>query len=397
MNLAFKDKLNSSVLISILIFSVFSYLPTIVKTENYYLFSKILGLLTIFLFISNFKFELFKIGIIRLIIFVEFYYLVYTAIFFGKIDWNMLYSLLLVFMFVSIGYSLNVTLKLFNRIVISYGLLTILLGVISVFYFIGKFEIIDIYKIPIKNSSGVILAFGLFSLLFKSFIIPSKSRIVKFLYWISMLVIFVCLLTFRTRSALVAVILVILLFILIHGKLKYISYILLFIAIVFIFNIIIFKEFAPKFQQKYFIESFTAKRKISNLNEFSSGRIEDYEKAINVINQDPLFGNTFLKDKSVPWTHNYVLSIVFQYGLLGGFPLLLLYFYLFTMVVKRIFERNNIISFAYYLLFIAFIVSIFEPTYPYNPGTVTFICFLSLGISLQLKEEQYSQVNNFFK
>jgi hypothetical protein len=93
-------------------------------------------------------------------------------------------------------------------------------------------------------------------------------------------------------------------------------------------------------------------------------------------------GNPIYTGKTI---HNYILINLVNYGILISVLLLSIYFQYIVEIFKAI-KKN---TFQYYeigplVMMIIFIVSLFEYTYPYAPGSAIFFPFFLMGQFLRI-------------
>jgi len=136
----------------------------------------------------------------------------------------------------------------------------------------------------------------------------------------------------------------------------------------------------PSFLHDFFLGT----KDISDLDAVSSGRIDRNSAALRFISEYPMFGQ-LTTPYYFNWVHNYVLLKVSQYGLLGSFPLLFLYFYLIWTIIRKISKIREFGTehFGYMVMIIPITISLFEPSFPYGPGSVQAIVYFMFGYSLK--------------
>lgn len=281
------------------------------------------------------------------------------------------------FIAIVIGYNLKLSNNKTIFILLYYAITIVLVGIMQVVINIGGLVIEQLYLVNTKISLGLMLAVAFsISLCMVSSKINSLLRIIFVILLFSSLLIIV---TIRARTSMVVCLLMAIYYFFLQIKYKKANfnktYLLLIIPIVIgivvfgIDNII-----------NYTTDSFFLGRE----GDITSGRTERNEVAIDIILDSPYFGRLSSNSK-VAWVHNYVLRILSDYGLVGGFILVILFFYLFSFIIKKNLKLNT--THQYYLGFfialIPFITSIVEPTFPYAPGTAVIFIYILLGYSLQ--------------
>jgi hypothetical protein len=124
----------------------------------------------------------------------------------------------------------------------------------------------------------------------------------------------------------------------------------------------------------------------------SAGRIDRNIAAIKFISDYPVFGQ-LTNSLYLDWVHNYVLLKLSQYGILGSFPLLCLYFYLIWTIIIKIsrIREFRIEHSGYMAMIIPIIISLMEPSFPFGPGSVQVIVYFMLGYSLKNSTLTYNK------
>ena len=92
-----------------------------------------------------------------------------------------------------------------------------------------------------------------------------------------------------------------------------------------------------------------------------------------------------LNPREVGTVHNYPLIQVLNYGLLMAAPLMALYFYLLFVDIKAIAINGIAVmrNAGFYAMLVIFMVSMFEYSFPYGPGTTTVVNFILFGVALR--------------
>lgn len=116
----------------------------------------------------------------------------------------------------------------------------------------------------------------------------------------------------------------------------------------------------------------------SDLNTFSSGRLDHYDYFFNNFRNNIWFGN------GGEYLESFPLAIYMSYGLIGGSLLLLIALTPLYYLKKKLMNRNdNEFRITVLIIFIIFIInSIFEELTPFGPGVKCYILWLLLGIFL---------------
>jgi hypothetical protein len=206
-------------------------------------------------------------------------------------------------------------------------------------------------------------------------IIPTKNNpIVKknILFYFLMIPCILVLLVMRSRTAMLGLALLFIIFIFyytsnVKSKMTY-----LFIAII---AIILSME---TIYNVFFLNYDT-----SSVDSVTAGRTDVYMEALKVIDRYPLTGRLFtnieITQNSISeQIHNYLLSIYFELGVFS-FGFLIIYFSVLFYSAWRVFKYKLISNL---LILLLFFVSLSEYTFPYAPGTTTFLPFFLLGYEI---------------
>ena len=275
--------------------------------------------------------------------------------------------------FVLLGYTYafnNVNLYKFFKL----NIWIVCLAALSIIIFVaGGFRIQELYFSIPKNQFGpyfvqsILLTFYL--------LIPTKNNpIVKknILFYFLMIPCILVLLVMRTRTAMLGLALLFIIFIFyytsnVKSKMTY-----LFIAIIAIMLSI------ETIYNAFFLNFDT-----SSADSVTAGRTDVYMEALKVIDRYPLTGRLFtnieITQNSISeQIHNYLLSIYFELGVFS-FGFLIIYFSVLFYSAWRVFKYKLISNL---LILLLFFVSLSEYTFPYAPGTTTFLPFFLLGYEI---------------
>lgn len=371
-------KLNHLLIYLILILVNVAYLPQIVESSYYSIVTTVItGLVVSCVLFNFFRYS----GVIFTLIvpYVSVCLLVSSIVFFiyDEFIFTAVLNVILSIICFIVGYTVrNPSEDLINKCINLFIFSAIFMGLFSVYHILGRFEISIGYAFLAKNSSGVLLGTAAVLSLYK--LIVSRTLNYKLIYSISFFVSLVCLITFRCRSAMVALILIICvvmyknrhsIFKILRNPMAFLSVLALFFCI-FYFNIISFD---------YIYSSFFENKDVSDLNSVSSGRLDLYQIGLSSFYKDFVFGNISI-GASLPTLDNYIINVLSRYGFVGGLLLFPIYFYLWVICfrgLKRV-PFNKVYPFVCLLLLL--IVSLFESTYPFGPGTPVICAFYLLGI-----------------
>jgi len=361
------------------------YIPNVI--ENYSLY-KIFRIINYILFATLFFLTISKKQIvIPRVLIVYFFVLIIcfteTLVFLVlnlNIKFDEIIQLSIPFFAITIGYNINISTKKYINLLIIYSLTALIPSLISIYYYIGSFTVLDVPLVSYKNEIGAIIS-NCIAITMCVITLKNLSKSKRLCLVLYTLILFACLLVFRARAAYAAALFsfLVLLWLFLRNK-KNVHLISSTIIIILVIFYLFGTYTIPTFLHNFFLGS----NDLSDLDKLSTGRIDRNLAALKFISDSPLFGQ-LTTSHYLEWVHNYVLLKISQYGFLGSFPLLCLYFYLiWTDVIKilktRQFSTNH---FGYIVLIIPFFISLFEPSFPYGPGSVQVIVFFMLGYSLK--------------
>lgn len=385
MQLSEKSVFKTYLVFASFIVVLIAYMPNIINNENVYEKFRIINYVlfgSLFFLTFSIK-EVVYLRVIFVYAVVLYVFFLETLLFLGlglKIDFNDVLQLSIPFIAILIGYNINISPKKYLNILILYCLAALMLSVYSVFYFIGSFTILDQYMVDSKNALGAILSTSAAIIMCAIFLKDiSKYRKIRLIIYGT--IICACLLVLRARAAFVALLFCFLVFMWLLIKNKRNRYLLFGIIILTVAVLYLYGALnIPSGLNSFFLGA----NDLSDLNQVSTGRIDRNIAALNFIYDYPMFGQ-LTTSYYLDVVHNYVLLKVSQYGLIGSFPLLCLYFYLVWTIITKILkiQEFKIEHFGYIVMIIPIIISLLEPSFPYGPGSVQVIVYFMLGYSLK--------------
>lgn len=277
--------------------------------------------------------------------------------------------------------------------VFSAGMVTV--GLLVVFTQGSGFSITE-YFADRKNSLGPMLATA--AVLCMGMVVDAKGkRALPVVLWglalsaLSVLLI----LTIRARAALLAVAMVLSLMLFRRFKSRY-TVLSVWAAILLLVVVFMLMPHSVKqYVHQSLFMGFT-------MGDISSGRMDRNYQAMSIWAQNPLLGQ-LVNAKEIDVVHNYPLWQLFRFGLLGAFPLLLVYVLLIVKDIKELLALRavSVTTVGYYALLIGFVVSFFEYAFPFGPGTSVVLSFIFFGVALKsssktesLSTEKLSMDNN---
>jgi hypothetical protein len=277
-----------------------------------------------------------------------------------------------------VGWQLKMDDNRLIGLILVFTLGIIVVGVSLIFLQGSGFSISETYFADQKNAVGPMMATAAILCAGTAFGASGKRR--AFLLIAGMVLALFCvvmILTIRARAALLAAVVVIALMLFHRYKNKYLllSFWGAIILVVAVFLLL------PQSIKQYVYQSLFSG---FSGGDITSGRMIRNQQAIQVLAENPLFGQ-LLNAREVGIVHNYPLIQVLNYGLLMAAPLLVLYFYLLFVDLKAIVTKGvrTMGNVGFYAMLVIFVVSLFEYSFPYGPGTTTVVNFILFGIGLQ--------------
>lgn len=260
-----------------------------------------------------------------------------------------------------------------------YVIFALLTGISQVLTNIGSFVIMEQYMVSAKNSMACMFAIGIVISLFWA--LSNISRKCKLLFGGIFLLLFTVLFTIRGRAGILASIFACSVIFYKYLKSKNISSIYMFgrvfiILLSVVIGLLIIGKFSYVWDFMYnsFFSSYSG--------DVSSGRTDRNIDAIGIILNNPFVGRIG-DNTEIEWVHNYILRILSEYGLfLGGYILIPYYF-----ILKHIYqdvkmtECYSVALLGNITLIVPFVISLFEPTFPYSPGSTIMFAYFLYGIS----------------
>ena len=276
-----------------------------------------------------------------------------------------------------VGWQLKMDENRLTGLILVFTMGIVVVGVSLIFLQGSGFSISETYFSDQKNAVGPLMATA--AVLNAGMALGASGKRKVFLMILGLSLALFCvlmILTIRARAALLAATLVIALMLFQRYKNKYLllSFWGAILLVVAVFLLL------PHSIKQYVYQSLFA----GFSGDITSGRMARNQQALQVLAENPMFGQ-LLNARGVGIVHNYPLFQVLNFGLLMAAPLLALYFYLLFVDIKAI-ATKGISAMRYvglYALLAVFVVSMFEYSFPYGPGTTTVMNFIFFGIALQ--------------
>ena len=376
-NSQIKSRISAICIYIVLILVNIAYCPGIILTSNYKI---AVSISIIFIFTGiiinlNHTFKhLVKLFLIPIVIILTYSSIIfcYNGIF-PLYAYSNLFISALCFAFGFCTY--NKQKNTFYQLSVTYILSAIFLGIYSTIMNLGAFQVTDIYAFSVKNSSSVLLATAMLLCLF---LINNSTNVYSRMLWvIASILLFVCIMTFRSRTCMIGITLIYLTFI-IRNKTSLTQLVLnknfLIITCCLVTAITLFDfDFSS-----YAYEALFAGKDTDDYNSVTSGRIGLFQLGWETFKENQMFGNMQL-EKRLPPIDNFVLYQLASYGLVGAFWNIVAYLLVWTISIKGIICSPVKKSYPFYALFLLCLVSITEGPFPFGPGTPVICSWFLLG------------------
>jgi len=387
-------KIKKALLYAGLILVILQKAPIILE-YNYELFRTVIYLVFgILLILSLLKLKSLNVSsFIRkcfLLLFCQLIVFLFLQLLEFRLNWFDLVEVAIPLSIMIIGLSLNFSEKEIVRISVIFIFLTLLISAWQIYYYQGDFLIHQYYTIPIKNSIGPFLVISLGIIFYLFLFMPKRENEKKIkrlaMFLLTFIIGFYFALIIRSRSALLALLLfVIFLFIKKRDYRLLAGLVSLIIILALSSNInIINSAINP------IVKAFTLNYDIYDIESISAGRYSVYKEATEVVKEYPLLGisKNYMSFYGVP--HNYILNKLVSYGIIGSLFFLIIYLFFAYYVLKNtVLSRPNLRNIGAFIFIIPLVISLFEYTYPFGPGTANIFAFLLLS-----QNEKLSYVRN---
>ena len=289
----------------------------------------------------------------------------------ASVNWSPIVDLLMVVMFVVISL-MELTQKQYRRILNLFIWGTLYSGISIIFTYGSGFVINDLYMPVPKNQIAPILSTGFFVSFFEGN--NTNRNINKCYYWGMAFLLFLCICVFRARANIVAILVgLIVYFVFYKRKLGMLLWSGVLVVLVLIFTPL--GEFVYNALFFFFY--------VTDLNSVSAGRTNTYGASLDFIEKHGLLGGLYASIENYHHgnVHNYLLYTLENYGLLGGCLLILFYLRLIFEIGERniLRNKNKADMLGCFVFIVPLVVSLFEYTYPYSPGSAVFMAYFCLG------------------
>lgn len=242
----------------------------------------------------------------------------------------------------------------------------------------------NMYAFGSKNSFGQIVAVAIIvSLLMRHELCGKSSRL---LILGSAMFLFITMLLFQCRTAILATCFVLLLYLLRNNKQKSIR-----VFLVAVFGIILMSiPQAKSFLTHAFLLD---KYEVADTNSLTSGRLGFYAQAITAV----MASNRELIGIPPYYVDNFYLNTFMNVGFLGSTALFLHWFYrvgIGCVYGRSCSGKNWYIEAVYWLTMFYIVESLSEGLPPYGPGTSSFLFWLLSGAADHARDGQKTGINS---
>lgn len=282
-----------------------------------------------------------------------------------NIDFSSARDLALALVVLLVGLNMNLSEQKCTILVKLYIALYAFAALSIVFVFASGFIIHDQYLPVPKNQLAP--AFGTAFILSMYYAFWQRGPN-KWFYFIFAVLLFASVLVIRGRAVIFSIFIIAIIFVVYFIRDKRYRIIIM----LFVFAI------AP-FIGQYVYDAMFLNYDVYDVNSIASGRSERNMVGLDFFFDHILFGS--FEDSFVDSIiHNYVLISLVEYGVLLGSVVLCIYFKYILTIIKAI-KRN---TFQYFevgplVMVILIVISFFEYTYPYAPGSSIFFPFFLMG------------------
>lgn len=286
--------------------------------------------------------------------------------------------LMIPWMAMLVGYQLRISMEQYRMLLYFFIGVVLWVALTQIATNIGGFVILEQYVTENKNALGVVMATAATIALVLG-LEPERPRWISILFLFLSLLLIISLLTIRARAAALIFMVVALYIFFKKFKSKHIFLVLIGFFVVAVLTYL----FLPSGIKQFVTDSFLLNKE----QDVMTDRMVRNEKAIRFLIDYPFFGNQRHHPVDFGYIHNYPLLKWYNYGFVGAFFVLFLYFYLLWLAVKNSFTTSlsKITQMGFLLLLIPYGISMAEPSLPFGPGTVTAFNFILFGLAIREK------------
>lgn len=286
-------------------------------------------------------------------------------------SWADLIQLSIVLFFIVIGVGVYMSKTMLECVGSVYSILALVMGGLSLNYYLGGFNLLaSQFLIEGKNQIGAIVAIGGAITFYFSQNLQSRRR---YFYLTLSVLLFITLVVVRCRTALIAYVFFVAIYIWRFWPKKKKVYMLILSS----FFLILYIDSVLDVIRTVLFKNDD----LADLDKISTGRLERNIQGLSFLSNH-LFTGELFEDFNMGLIHNYVLLKLVNYGI-WAFPMITIYILFFVEIVRTI--KRKIIGIEYvgvYILIIPFFCSLLEPSAPFGPGTVQMMPYVLLGVYL---------------
>lgn len=376
-----------------LILSILQKIP--ILSEKYYNFIRIILYILIIILI------IFRIKYIRKFLYYQYVKLFLITIIYSSvlglisnifsIENQELIDLLIPFFIMMLSFGILNNKYQLKQILFEFVIFSTIMAIYVVLYYAKGFIIAESYITKQKNQIGPIIGLAL---LVSIYLINENEEIYnKIMLYIITLLLLGSTLVIRYRSGIIALLLIFAIYIF-NYKIKIKNYIQIPIySLVILVVLTIYLKYLSNLIYLALFSGFNTE----DINSISSGRLEDYYKAILYIINNPLLGKLSRNEYIGYIPHNYIINKILNYGIILSVMHIVLYFYLFYIgkSIWKIKSKNKFFELVLYSIIYCLILSITEYEMPYGPGTSMFMLWILIGYYFKLKREiKFNMISN---
>ena len=277
-----------------------------------------------------------------------------------------------------VGYSIRDKSKTFIKTACYvYIIFALFLGLYSILKITHGFIIADAYLFALKNSSGAILGTG--TCITICMIANTSKRLEQNLLCVAGVLMVGCIMTFRCRTAMIAIAVVLIAIIVNKGTLKSLYSHPKYIVLSIISAVILISYDLIPFD--FIFEAFTANKDVRDANDLTSGRLDMIAQGLRYFHQNALLGASGcgVVLRSIDCMP---IAVLCKNGLIGAFMIYPVYIALWWIAIYGCVKASPKKILPYALILFLCITSLSEETYPFGPGTPVVGSFVFLGIAM---------------
>ena len=244
---------------------------------------------------------------------------------------------------------------------------------------ISEWLLASVYLYADKNSAAQIIGCAI---VFCSFLITPKKKLLILLKYTALAVLILLLVVMQCRTALVSVILAFAAYYVfkLKGKKRFLVTTALVVLAVYVLV-------DPTLSQ-YITKAFVINsRQVTNLNSFTSGRMQLYKEAWEIFCNSPLFGTGHFR------VDDLYLAVLSDIGIIGFVPVIILWISRIIINVSLFYDnKNNSFYVCLFCLTVFYIgESVFEAYPPFGPGVCAFMFWAYCAVIDNKREYLYAK------